>query len=155
MLLIINPDFFFSTGPAAQTTQKQKSCTTKSPLMLDWVFRLGFYSKQELFYYQQAVLLYNIAIWETSMWTVTQILQGKNLCTKSWKNNLTNCNAMQFKLVVHTSLKKQQQIILLIFHMRNTCYKIVLLDLSMRVYLFIYSKWVIVTCTLYIGGLNW
>ena len=35
------PTFFFSTGPAAQTAQKQKSCTTKSPLMQDWVFRLG------------------------------------------------------------------------------------------------------------------
>ena len=33
--------FFFSTGPAAQTAQKQKSHTTKSPLMQDWVFRLG------------------------------------------------------------------------------------------------------------------
>ena len=31
-------DFFFSTG---QTAQKQKFCTTKSPLMQDWVFRLG------------------------------------------------------------------------------------------------------------------
>ena len=29
--------FFFSTGPAAQSAQKQKSRTTKSPLMhLDW-----------------------------------------------------------------------------------------------------------------------
>ena len=33
--------FFFSTGLAAQTAQKQKSSTTKSPLMQDWVFRLG------------------------------------------------------------------------------------------------------------------
>ena len=33
--------FFFSTGLAAQTAQKQKSRTTKSPLMQDWVFRLG------------------------------------------------------------------------------------------------------------------
>ena len=33
--------FFFSTGPAAQTAQNQKSRTPKSPLMLDWVFRLG------------------------------------------------------------------------------------------------------------------
>ena len=30
------------TGPAAQLAQKQKSRTTKSPLMQDWVFRLGF-----------------------------------------------------------------------------------------------------------------
>ena len=35
------PTFFFSTGPAAQTAQKQKSRTTKSPLMQDWVTRLG------------------------------------------------------------------------------------------------------------------
>ena len=33
--------FFFSTGLADQTAQKQKSRTTKSPLMQDWVFRLG------------------------------------------------------------------------------------------------------------------
>ena len=33
--------FFFSTGQAAQTAQKQRSCTPKSPLMQDWVFRLG------------------------------------------------------------------------------------------------------------------
>jgi hypothetical protein len=35
------PRFFFSIGPAAQTFQKQKSRTTKSPLIQDWVFRLG------------------------------------------------------------------------------------------------------------------
>ena len=35
------PNFFFSTGPAAQAAHKQKSRTTKSPLMQDWVFRLG------------------------------------------------------------------------------------------------------------------
>ena len=33
--------FFFSTGPAAQAAQKQKSCTNKITLMQDWVFRLG------------------------------------------------------------------------------------------------------------------
>ena len=33
--------FFFSTGLAAQMVQKQKSNTTQSPLMQDWVFRLG------------------------------------------------------------------------------------------------------------------
>ena len=32
--------FFLCTGPAAQTAEKQKSRTTKSPLMQDWVFRL-------------------------------------------------------------------------------------------------------------------
>ena len=36
------PTFFFNTGPAAQTAQKQKSRTPESPLMQDWVFRLGF-----------------------------------------------------------------------------------------------------------------
>ena len=35
------PTFFLCTGPAAQTAQEQKSRTTKSPLMQDWVFRLG------------------------------------------------------------------------------------------------------------------
>ena len=41
-LLIIGPEpFFFSTGPAAQTAQKQKSCTTKSPLMQGLVIGLG------------------------------------------------------------------------------------------------------------------
>ena len=35
------PTFFFSTGTAAQTAQKHKSRTPKSPLMQDWVFRLG------------------------------------------------------------------------------------------------------------------
>ena len=35
------PKLFLCTGPAAQTTQKQKSRTIKSPLMQDWVFRLG------------------------------------------------------------------------------------------------------------------
>ena len=34
---------FFSTGLAAQMAQKQKSRTTKSPLMQDWVFRLGLH----------------------------------------------------------------------------------------------------------------
>ena len=32
------PTFFLWTGPAAQTAQKQKSRTTKSPLMQNWVF---------------------------------------------------------------------------------------------------------------------
>jgi hypothetical protein len=37
------PTFFYAlcTGPAAQMAQKQKSLTTKSPLMQDWVFKLG------------------------------------------------------------------------------------------------------------------
>ena len=33
---------------AAQMAQKQKSCTTKSPLMEDWVLRLGFPEKNVL-----------------------------------------------------------------------------------------------------------
>ena len=41
MLLMICPDPFLCTGLAAQTAQKQESRTTKSPLMQDWVFRLG------------------------------------------------------------------------------------------------------------------
>ena len=39
------PTFFFKTGPAAQTAQKQKSRTPKSPLLQDWVFRLGEFLK--------------------------------------------------------------------------------------------------------------
>ena len=35
-LLIIGPQLFLCTGLAAQTAQKQKSSTTKSPLMQDW-----------------------------------------------------------------------------------------------------------------------
>ena len=35
------PPIFLCIGPAAQTSQKQKSRTTKSPLMQDWVVRLG------------------------------------------------------------------------------------------------------------------
>ena len=38
--LIIGPQFFLRTGPAAQMHQKQKSRTTKSPIMQDWVFRV-------------------------------------------------------------------------------------------------------------------
>ena len=33
--------FYFSTVPAAQMAQKQKSHTTKSLLMQDWVFGVG------------------------------------------------------------------------------------------------------------------
>ena len=40
-LLIIGPILFLCTGPAAQTAQKTKPRTTKSPLMQDWVLRLG------------------------------------------------------------------------------------------------------------------
>ena len=36
-----SPAYFFCSGPAAQTAQNQKSRTTKSPLMQDWIFRLG------------------------------------------------------------------------------------------------------------------
>ena len=35
------PQLFLCTGPPAQVAQKQISGTTKSPLMQDWVFRLG------------------------------------------------------------------------------------------------------------------
>ena len=35
------PTFLLCTGLAAQTAQKQKSRTTLSPLMQDWVFRMG------------------------------------------------------------------------------------------------------------------
>ena len=45
-LLIIGPPTFLCTGPAAQMTPKQKSRTTKSPLVQDWVFRLGFHWHQ-------------------------------------------------------------------------------------------------------------
>ena len=40
-LLIIGPQLFLCTGLAAQMAKKQKSRTTKRPLMQDWVFRLG------------------------------------------------------------------------------------------------------------------
>ena len=40
-LFSADPIVFLCTGPAAQTAQKQKYRTTKSPLMQDWVFRLG------------------------------------------------------------------------------------------------------------------
>ena len=44
------PQFFFlCISPAAQTAQKQKFRTTKSPLMQDWVFRLGFHGQDEPF----------------------------------------------------------------------------------------------------------
>ena len=38
------PTFFYVLAqlPSAQTAQKQKSRTTKSPLKQEWVFRLGF-----------------------------------------------------------------------------------------------------------------
>ena len=35
---------FFSTGSAAKMAQKQKSRTTKSPLMHDWVLKLQLWS---------------------------------------------------------------------------------------------------------------
>ena len=41
-LLIIGPQLFLCTDPAAQTAQKQKFHNTKIPLVKDWVFRLGF-----------------------------------------------------------------------------------------------------------------
>ena len=40
-LLIIDPQLLLCTGAAGQTAQKQKTRTAKSPLMQDWVFRLG------------------------------------------------------------------------------------------------------------------
>ena len=40
-LLIIGPQLVLRTNPTAQTAQKQKSRTTKCPLMQDWIFRLG------------------------------------------------------------------------------------------------------------------
>jgi len=46
---MICPQLFLSTGPAAQTAQKQKSLTNKSPLMQDWIFRQGLYLKNKLF----------------------------------------------------------------------------------------------------------
>ena len=45
-LLIIGPQLFLCTGQAAQMAQKQKSRTTKSPLMQNWVFRLGLWQSR-------------------------------------------------------------------------------------------------------------
>ena len=43
MLLIIGPQLFFHVlARLPKTAQKQKSRTTKSLLMQDWVFRLGY-----------------------------------------------------------------------------------------------------------------
>ena len=42
-------NFFFSTGLAAQTAQKQEFRTTKSLLMQDWVFRLGLKQENQFF----------------------------------------------------------------------------------------------------------
>ena len=39
------PGLFFCTDLAAQAPQKQTSYTTKSPLLQNWVFRLGVYGK--------------------------------------------------------------------------------------------------------------
>jgi hypothetical protein len=38
----VTQNFVFVTGLAAQMAQKQKSRTTKSPLMQDWVFGVEF-----------------------------------------------------------------------------------------------------------------
>ena len=43
-LVIIGLQIFLSTGPAAQTAQKQKYLTPKSPLMQDRALRLGIYT---------------------------------------------------------------------------------------------------------------
>ena len=51
------PPTFLCTGPAAQTTWKQKSRTTKSSLMQDWAIRLGF----------QCINLAQLCDWPTFM----------------------------------------------------------------------------------------
>ena len=48
-LFIISPQFSLWTGLASQTAQKQKSHTTYSPLMQDWVFRLGWGGNHHFF----------------------------------------------------------------------------------------------------------
>ena len=76
------PTFFLYTGPAAQTAQKQKSSTTKSPLMQDWVFRMGMYGNY------------------LPNWLVEFKLNGQTvlskykvkLCQNVWFQNGTNVN---------------------------------------------------------------
>ena len=53
MLLIIGPIFFFTTGPAALTAQKQKSWTTKSPFYVE----LGIYTGIECKFIQKLTTL--------------------------------------------------------------------------------------------------
>ena len=52
-LLIIGPQSF--TGPAAQ---EQKSLTTKSPLMQDWVFWLGIEEKDTIKLSRQTMIIF-------------------------------------------------------------------------------------------------
>ena len=77
--LIIGPDLIFSTDPAAQTAQKQKPRTTKSPLMQDWVFRLEIHTNL-LFVFIYIFLV----VWQpSSVWPKVGSRQDKEKCIKS------------------------------------------------------------------------
>ena len=89
------PIFFFCTGPAAQTAQKQKSRTPKSPLMQDWVFRLGQKPKLLLGTVQDKVwpLIRNTLIWffwdHTRSWSKKYTQKGPSGVLS---NFLLGCN---------------------------------------------------------------
>ena len=74
------PTFFLCTGPAAQMAQKQKSRTTKSPLMQDWVFRLGFwYIFFPLFFRSSCKSTKSFSIYKSTLW-----IQETNWTFTSW-----------------------------------------------------------------------
>ena len=60
-LLIIGPQLFFYVlaSPAAQMAHKQKSRTTKSPLIQDWVFRLGFQGNANFLFHSRKIFNFN------------------------------------------------------------------------------------------------
>ena len=101
---------FLCTGRAAQTAQKQKSRTTKSPLMQDWVFRLGSCpQKREFTLLPIFWPLRNITkvAWITIYLFRYGITSNENMITQQKMYNISNlpqihilCIKMDFKIHV-------------------------------------------------------
>ena len=119
-MLIIDQTFFFSTGPASQMDQKQKSRTTKSPLMQDWVLRLGLFGNVcTILHRMQRTVRYNVKviclIFKTSLTKghiVRKCLTNVPLDGERWaKNHLVRYQVNFALSKLSTSIKQMKTVL--------------------------------------------
>ena len=86
------PTFFFSTGPAAQTAQKQKSRTPKTPLMQDRILRLGLTTNFNFF------LSFSFFSWKL---TRLLLVMSWSFIRRNWSNCKKICSILKLKILLY------------------------------------------------------
>ena len=86
------PIFSFCTGPAAQTAQKQKSRTPKTPLMQDWILRLGLTTNFNFF------LSFSFFSWKL---TRLLLVMSWSFTRRNWSNCKKICLILKLKILLY------------------------------------------------------